>query len=116
MVKTQYRKRIVNPDTKRFVYLDTSKGTQIKKKFQRILQKKEKKQTLTTNETKFLDTILYSNFCQCTKSILIREYKKECPNKGLAYAVCTKRIYNNRGMKIPQNGSKKCRSTFKWYT
>ena len=46
----------------------------------------------------------------------IRESKKESPNKRLPYAVCTKKIYNNRKLKIPKNGAKNCRKTFKWYT
>ena len=107
-----YRKKIINPKTKRYVFLDTKLGEQINKKFNELLKKKKR----TAGEQKYVYTILYSKFCKCTKSIIIRESKKESPNKRLPYAVCTKKIYNNRKLKIPKNGARNCRKTFKWYT
>jgi len=107
-----YRKKILNPKTNRYVFLDTKKGKDIEKYMNKLLKKKK----LTKVEQKYVDNILYSKYCKCTKSIIISESKKECPNRQIPYAVCAKNVYLRKGLKPPSNASRLCRSTFKWYT
>jgi len=107
-----YRKKILNPKTNRYVFLDTKKGKVIETKLNKLLKKKK----LTKGEQDYVDTILYSKYCKCTKSIIISESKKECPNRQIPYAVCARNVYLRKGLKPPTNASRLCRSTFKWYT
>tara|TARA_B100000674_G_C37847810_1_gene918507 strand:+ start:403 stop:744 length:342 start_codon:yes stop_codon:yes gene_type:complete len=108
------RGKIINPDTNRYVLKTSKKGQEVQKNYQELLAKWRKKK-LTKKEKKYLDTILYSKFCKCTKAILLKEYKKECPNKPLAYGACTKSLYKKRRIKVPPLASRKCKTTFKWY-
>tara|TARA_B100000085_G_scaffold248491_1_gene243559 strand:- start:756 stop:1214 length:459 start_codon:yes stop_codon:yes gene_type:complete len=109
-----YVKKILNPNTGRYVKLESKLGKSISKRLDKLV----KKGTRTTKEQKYVDDILYSKFCKCTKSVIISQSKKKCPpcaDKRLPYAVCTNNVYIRRGMKIKSNGSSGCRKTFSWY-
>ncbi len=117
VVKTatlNYTKKILNPKTNRYVKLETRLGKEITAKLNKLLKKKQR----TKSEQEYVDKILFSKFCKCTKSLIISESKKKCPpcaDKKLPYAVCTYNIYNRRGLRIKPNASRLCRKTFKWY-
>jgi len=109
-----YVKKILNPNTGRYVKLESKLGKSISKRLDKLVKKK----TRTSKEQKYVDDILYSKFCKCTKSVIISQSKKKCPpcaDKRLPYAVCTNNVYLRRGMKIKSNGSSGCRKTFSWY-
>ena len=106
-----YIKKIYNPKTKRYVKLESQLGKSIEKRLNRLLKKK----TRTADEQRYVDDILFSKFCKCTKSVIISESKKKCPDRKLPYAVCTNNVYIRRGLKIKSNASRECRKTFKWY-
>ena len=109
------RGKILNPDTNRYVMVTSRKGKQVSKKYKTILQKKVDNKRITRSEREYMEKILYSKFCKCTKTVLLKEYKKECPNKGLAYGSCTKTVYKNKGLDPPFRAAGRCRETFKWY-
>lgn len=109
-----YTKKILNPRTNRYVNLESRLGKSITARLDKLL--KQKKRTKT--EQDYVDKILFSKFCKCTKTLIISESKKKCPpcpDKKLPYAVCTYNVYNRRGMRIKPNASRLCRKTFKWY-
>ena len=109
-----YVKKILNPNTGRYVKLESKLGKSISARLDKLV----KKTTRTSKEQKYVDDILYSKFCKCTKSVIISQSKKKCPpcaDKRLPYAVCTNNVYIRRGMKIKSNGSSGCRKTFSWY-
>jgi len=106
-----YVKKIINPNTNRYVKLESRLGKSIVARFEKLRVKKKK----TAAEQKYVDTILYSKFCKCIKTVLIRESREECPDRKLPYAVCTYNVYNRRGLKAPSNASRGCRRTFGWY-
>lgn len=106
-----YRRKILNPNTGRYVFLESKKGKELTARLEKIVKKKKP----TKAEIAFRDEILYSKFCKCTKSIIISESKKECPDRKLPYAVCTYNVYNRKGLRIPSNGSRGCRTKFTWY-
>ena len=109
-----YTKKILNPRTNRYVNLESRLGKSITDHLNKLLKQKKR----TKAEQDYVDKILFSKFCKCTKSLIISESKKKCPpcpDKKLPYAVCTYNIYNRRGLRIKPNASRLCRKTFKWY-
>ena len=110
------RDKIINPETNRYVFKTSRKGKEVQKRYQELLIKwKGRKKKLTNAEKKYMHTILYSKFCKCNKALLLREYKKECPNKPLVFGSCTKSVYKNRRIKPPALAARKCKTTFQWY-
>lgn len=109
-----YTKKILNPRTNRYVNLESRLGKSITARLDKLLKQKKR----TKAEQDYVDKILFSKFCKCTKTLIISESKKKCPpcpDKKLPYAVCTYNVYNRRGMRIKPNASRLCRKTFKWY-
>lgn len=109
-----YTKKILNPRTNRYVNLESRLGKSITTRLDKLLKQKKR----TKAEQDYVDKILFSKFCKCTKTLIISESKKKCPpcpDKKLPYAVCTYNVYNRRGMRIKPNASRLCRKTFKWY-
>lgn len=109
-----YTKKILNPRTNRYVNLESRLGKSITARLDKLLKQKKR----TKAEQDYVDKILFSKFCKCTKTLIISESKKKCPpcpDKKLPYAVCTYNVYNRRGVRIKPNASRLCRKTFKWY-
>ena len=109
-----YTKKILNPRTNRYVNLESRLGKSITTRLDKLLKQKKR----TKVEQDYVDKILFSKFCKCTKTLIISESKKKCPpcpDKKLPYAVCTYNVYNRRGVRIKPNASRLCRKTFKWY-
>ena len=109
-----YTKKILNPRTNRYVNLESRLGKSITTRLDKLLKQKKR----TKAEQDYVDKILFSKFCKCTKTLIISESKKKCPpcpDKKLPYAVCTYNVYNRRGVRIKPNASRLCRKTFKWY-
>ena len=109
-----YTKKILNPRTNRYVNLESRLGKSITARLDKLLKQKKR----TKAEQDYVDKILFSKFCKCTKTLIISESKKKCPpcpDKKLPYAVCTYNVYNRRGLRIKPNASRLCRKTFKWY-
>ena len=93
--------------TKRRNKRNTRKKSHIKmniseKTYNKLLDMKKNKKTLSKSQQKNLDKALNIKYCSCVKSL---KYSQKNP---AAYGICTNSVYKNRGFDMPPSATKNC--------
>lgn len=86
--------------------------------YQELIKKKVSDNLFDTDEEELLTNSLYIKLCHCIKKMLLKnKFMKdilEKPEDINPYPICINSIYNNRGIKLPKNATKKCKENFNW--
>ena len=102
------RKNTRRNNTRKLTKRRTSKKTPIKmnmseKTYNKLLDMKKNKKTLSKSQQRNLDKALHIKYCMCVKSL---KYSQK--NKG-AYGICANSVYKNRGIDMPFRAAINCK-------
>ena len=101
------RKKTRRNNTRKLTKRRTNKKTSIKmniseKTYNKLLDMKKNKKTLSKFQQRNLDKALHIKYCTCVKSL---KYSQKNP---AAYGICTNSVYKNRGFDMPPSATKNC--------
>ena len=97
------RKKTRRNNTRKITKRRTSIKMNISEKtYNKLLDMKKNKKTLSKFQQSNLDKALHIKYCTCVKSL---KYSQK--NKG-AYGICANSVYKNRGFEMPPRAARNC--------
>ena len=78
------------------------------KKYKSLINKKQKKKSLSKKQNIELEDELYRKYCSCVKKI---KYNKKIP-KNSEYSICLYSIYKQRKLEIPKKAANNCKKIY----
>ena len=101
------RKKTRRNNTRKLTKRRTNKKTSIKmniseKTYNKLLDMKKNKKTLSKFQQRNLDKALHIKYCTCVKSL---KYSQKNP---AAYGICANSVYKNRGFEMPPRAARNC--------